>query len=155
MENTTSDYLTELFVKCETLKQFQINFINSNKMLTSVFTAPELKDTPEYWMLEYRQYGGNIDKPAYKVSRLQKLLDETKDNSNFLEILERVKNSQDEDIIWKIEFIYKKDYNNWNAFAFSLVASSIKSYVGDNLVWKKWESTHEDGWLNSYKSPTK
>ena len=137
-----------LLIKCQALKHFQNAFIDLNKRKCNAFTAPELYDTPENWLIEFRSQS----KPDMAKSRLQKLLELTQENYNLIDIIEIIKSTDNDNIIWEIEYIFKKDNFMWDAFMFSLVASTLFEKV-NNFAWKKWAELHTDGWLLPYSNP--
>ena len=154
MQTSTQDIQYTLLEKCIALKNFQNDFIieNRNSNDNNPFKAPEIVDSPLNWMEEYKAYGGSYGNPSLLNSRLQTILDLTQENSNFKEIMELVTNTNNDYIVWEIEKIYKKNFDIWNAFMFSLIASAFCSHL-NNTAWNKWKKAHTDGWMLEYSDP--
>lgn len=147
--------MNELISKCEALKTVQNHFISNNKYypLNKRYAAPELNDSPNVWMDEYIEFGGTKSKPADIKSRLQQLIDLSGQNTHFMEIIEIIKSSNNENIIWNIEENYKSGNLLWNNFNFSVIITLLASIIEDNKYIQKWLKEHSDGWMKPYKAP--
>ena len=147
--------MNELISKCEALKTVQNHFISINKYypLNERYAAPELNDSPNVWMEEYVKFGGTKSKPSDIKSRLQQLIDLSGQNTHFMEIIEIIKSSTNENIIWNIEENYKSGNLLWNNFNFSVVITLLASIIEDNKYIQKWLKQHSDGWMKPYKAP--
>lgn len=145
----------EIISLSKSLKDKQSVFITDNKrkFKNEGYVAPELYDTPTTWIEEYVAYGGTLEVPSTMTSRIQQLIELTREDSDFLEIRRIINSTNNENIIWNIEEYYKSKNNNWDAFIFSIIITLLAKEVPDNISVKKWINKHSDGWMKSYTAP--
>ena len=127
-----------------TLKNFQNIFKNNheNYIPNPDYASPELFTSPEQWRREYAAFGPN--------SRLAKLMNQTGERHEFDYILKFIKSSDDPNIIWQIEQIYKSNSSNeWDLFFFSAVFSMI-AFKLETIGIAKWKEAHKAGWSRPY-----
>jgi hypothetical protein len=154
------DLEKELKEKCFALIQLQLDVVALHNRASS-YTAPEQFDTFWDWIEEYSEII-NSEHPAKQNSKIGILLEITKTSTeykNFLILLKKIFLNEDtckhENIIWKIEEMYKMQFkkNNWNAFLFSTLGGLFDSCESPEIInaWSNWEEYHTDGWTLPYK----
>lgn len=79
-------------------------------------------------------------------------MNQTGENQEFVSIFNFVKTfSDDPNIIWQIEQIYKSDNSDeWNLFFFSVVFSMIASKL-ETIGITKWKEAHKKSWSLPYE----
>ena len=152
------EFITTLMDKVTSLKTIQKNFVEENYQNSSEYSN---SDTPNEWIIEDNYQ---------KNSRMQRLINKTEDNLLMQEIIELINKSNDLNIIWKIEKIYKVGGDKWDKFLFCIfygvldtkrgtIESQIKMSVHPGPMpffvncWKKWDELHKGPWIEDYKDP--
>jgi hypothetical protein len=138
------DPISTLKDNITTLKNFQNIFKNNheNFIPNPNYASPELFTSPQEWQAEYAAFG--------QKSRLEKLMNETGVRTDFDYILKFIKSSDDPNIIWQIEEIYKSNsFLEWELFFFSVVFSMVNSRL-ETIGITKWKEAHKKGWCKPY-----
>jgi hypothetical protein len=139
------DPISTLKDNITTLKNFQNIFKNNheNFIPNPNYASPELFTSPQEWQAEYAAFG--------QKSRLEKLMNQTGERQEFEFIFNFIKSSDDPNIIWEIEQIYKSNSSNeWDLFFFSAVFSMI-AFKLETIGITKWKEAHKAGWSRPYE----
>lgn len=158
-DQTNPEFITNTLVdKVTSLKNIQKNFVEQNYPNSSEYLH---SDTPNEWIIE-----DNYE----KNSRMQRLINETENNLIMHEIIKLINESNDVNIIWKIEQIYKVSGDKWDKFLFCIFCGAVDNErrliepqirMGLDpgpipffvICWKKWDESHSGPWIEDYQDP--
>ena len=162
MSTSTKQEMHNAFIEnVNSLKDAQFRFIMTKSYNAHPdYTASKffIKSTPKDWQNENKGGGGTCSY-GHNPSNNQMLINFTRDATQLDLIVKYINNSDDPNIIWELEKIYKSsddtDWTEWNGYVFSVTATWLYTHtIETNRGFNKWLATHSQCWTNPYTEPS-